>query len=179
MSHITKEFALQLLEKNETPNHVIQHCMAVANASRLLATELNKYGFDLSIEVIEGAAMIHDIARIHDEHEILGAKIAEAHGFHQEAHIIREHMHYAITTEIEHITEMDIVCLGDRMIKEDQYVGLKRRMDYILEKWQGNPKAEEIIRARVLEQTRLLLEIEKMIGIGIDELIDEKGHKND
>lgn len=179
MSHITKEFALQLLENNQTPNHVISHCMAVARASVLLATELNKYGYDLSIELIEGAAMIHDIARVHEEHEVLGAKIAENYGFQEEANIIREHMHYAITTDIECITEMDIVCLGDRMVKEDQYVGLKKRMDYILAKWQGNQKAEAIIRAKVQEQSALLMEIEKIIGISMDELIDEKGFMND
>lgn len=179
MSPITKEFALQLLEKNETPNHVVQHCMAVANASVLLATELNKCGYNLSIEVIEGAAMIHDIARVYEDHELLGAEIAEKHGFHQEAVIIRKHMHYAITTDIECITEIDIVCLGDRMIKENQYVGLKKRMDYILEKWHGNEKAEAIIRGKVREQSALLLEIEKIIGISMDELIDEKGFTND
>lgn len=177
MSTITQEFALKLLEKNGTPNHVIRHCMAVASIGVILSEELNKFGFDLSVEVIGGAAMLHDIARVEEEHGEIGAGIVASHGFFNEAEIIKEHMHYPITDKMDNLKEIDIVCLADRMVKEDQYVGLEERMAYILAKWKGDPKAEEKIRKRIVGQLILLKEIETLMGISIDDLIDKKGNK--
>lgn len=177
MSYITKELAIQLFEKNQTPSHVIRHCMAVSRVSVILATELNKCGYTLSIEVIEGAAMLHDIARVKEDHGAVGAEIAEEQGFSKEAFIIKEHMHYNITSDINQLKEIDLVCLGDRMVKEDEYVGVKERMNYILEKWKGNAKAEESLKNRIKEYGILLKEIEDLLGKKIDELMDEKGNK--
>lgn len=171
MTYITKEYAMELLENNHTPKHVILHCMEVARVSELLAIELNKYGFHLSLEVIKGAAMLHDISRTDEDHGEVGARIAESKGFHREADIIKDHMRYSITTNIDDLNEMDIVCLADRMVKEDKYVGLRQRMDYILNKFQDNPKAEIIIKQRIHEHSVLLEKIENLIGEKIDDLI--------
>jgi len=177
MSYITKEYALELLENNQTPEHVILHCMEVARVSGILAGELNKYGYNLSLEVIKGAAMLHDIARVDENHGEAGARIAESNGFQREADIIRNHMRYAITDDVNNLSEIDIVCLGDRMVKEGQYVGLKLRMDYILNKFKNNPEAEETIRIRILEYIILVKKIENLIGKSIDDLMIEKGNK--
>lgn len=171
MSYITKEIALNLLEENMTPNHVILHCMAVAESSMNLALELNKYGYNLSIELIQGAAMVHDIARVYENHEEIGAKIIEEKGYIKEAAIIKEHMHYEITTNVREIKEIDIVCLGDRMVKESKYVGLELRMEYILNKWKDNKKAQNYIREKVKQQKKLLKEIEKIIDKSIDDIM--------
>jgi len=165
------------LENNQTPEHVIGHCMEVARVSEILAIELNKYGYNLSVDVIKGAAMLHDIARVNEDHGEVGAKIVESKGYQKEACIIKNHMHYSITNDIKCLTEIDIVCLGDRMVKENKYVGLKLRMEYILNKFKNNPQAEEAIKNRIVEHIMLLKEIEKLIGKSIDNLMVEKGNK--
>jgi len=177
MSYITKEYAMELLENNQTPEHVILHCMEVARVSEILAGELNKYGYNLSLEVIKGAAMLHDISRVDENHGEAGARIAESKGFQREADIIKNHMHYQITDDVNNLREIDIVCLGDRMVKEGQYVGLKLRMDYILNKFKNNPKAEETIKMRIFEYIILVKKIENLIGKSIDDLMIEKGNK--
>ncbi len=177
ISYISKEYALELLENNHTPEHVIRHCMEVARVSEILAIELNKCGYNLSVESIKGAAMLHDIARVDENHGEIGAIIAEAKGYQREAEIIKDHMHYSITKDIKILREIDIVCLGDRMVKEDKYVGLKQRMNYILNKFKNNPQAEEAIKIKILEQMILLKNIENLLGKSIDELMVEKGNK--
>ncbi len=177
MSYITKEYALQLLKNNQTPERVILHCMEVARVSEILAVELNKYGYNLSVETIKGAAMLHDIARVDENHGEIGAIIAEAKGYLQEADIIKSHMYYSITKEINNLREIDIVCLADRMVKENEYVGLKRRMDYILSKFKNNPRAQETIKTKILEHNILLKKIEDLVGKSIDDLMIEKGNK--
>lgn len=175
MLYVTKEYALELLKNNHTPKHVILHCMEVARVSEILARELNKYGYNLSLEVIKGAAMLHDIARVDENHGEIGATIAATKGFQQEADIIKSHMHYSITKDISSLKEIDIVCLGDRMVKEDKYVGLKVRMDYILNKFKNSPQAKENITVKILEQIILLDKLENLMGKKIDDLMIEKG----
>jgi putative nucleotidyltransferase with HDIG domain len=175
--YITKEYAIELLEKNQTPENVIGHCMEVARVSEILAEELNKHGYNLSIEIIKGAAMLHDIARVNDNHGELGAKIVESKGYKIEAEIIKKHMYYEITSDINCLTEIDIVCLGDRMVKEDKYVGLNLRMNYILNKFKNNPQAEERIKSKIIEHSILLKKIESLTGKSIDDLMNMKGNK--
>lgn len=174
MPYITEETAMFLWDENKTPKHVVRHCRAVAQTSLLIGEELNKHGYNLSLEVILGAAWLHDVARVQDRHEEVGADIVLACGFEPEAKIIQHHMHHEITTDVNQIQEIDVVCLSDRMVKEDQFVGLMERMEYVLEKWKGNQEAEEVIRQKFKEQRNLLDEIEKKIGIPIETLISQE-----
>ena len=68
-----------------------EHSLGVARAAVKLAEALNDHGHRFDIDLIRGAALIHDIARVHDEHWIVGADIADKLGYHDEADIIRVH----------------------------------------------------------------------------------------
>ena len=71
----------------------------------------------------------------------------------------------------EKINETDILCLSDRMVKEDQYVGLDNRMQYILDKFKGNPEAVLRIGERIKDNKAMIDRIEKIIGTSIDSLM--------
>lgn len=171
---IDKEIALGLMKNFGTPEHVIRHCMAVSDVARALGNLLNQHGLTLSTDLVYGAAMVHDIARIHDFHEEIGATLLCKHGYVAEAEIVRHHMGHEVALHINDITELDLVCLGDRMVKEDQFVGLDIRMKYILEKWKGNPNAEKIIRKKVENQKALIKEIELLTGCSLEEIMEKK-----
>ena len=59
-----------------------------------LASELNKVGYALELFLIEGGALLHDIARIHsietgDDHTSVGGTWLKERGFGRVAYIIR------------------------------------------------------------------------------------------
>jgi putative nucleotidyltransferase with HDIG domain len=170
--HLTVEECEELLKKYNTPTHVVGHCRAVAQAAVKIAVALNDVGSNLNIELIQGAALIHDIARVEDKHWEKGAEIARSLGYKEEANIIAVHMTYDLSKEVDQLTATDLVCLGDRVVKEDQYVGFQVRMNYILNKIKGNPEAEKRVRKKILETKILLSKIEDRIGITIDELMN-------
>ncbi|QAT42825.1 HDIG domain-containing metalloprotein [Aminipila luticellarii] len=172
--HLTVEECFELLKKYNTPPHVIRHCQAVADTAVRLASALNEKGGHLDIELIRGAALIHDIARTQEHHEEKGAQIAQSLGYEDEAEIIHAHMTYELKKEVEELTEIDMVCLGDRMVKEDQYVGLSERMAYILDKVKDYPDAVERIKRKQVETEALLLKIESRLGRTMDELMDKE-----
>lgn len=176
MSHkrLSIEECYKLLKEYNTPFHVIKHCEAVADAAVKLAIELNNNGSTLDIDLIRGAALIHDIARVEEHHEQKGAKIARDLGYEDEANIIAAHMTYEIKQDIDELTEVDLVCFGDRVVKEDKYVGLDERMSYVIDKIKNRPDAVKRIRAKQLEIEKLLSKIEDKLGIKIDELMKKE-----
>ena len=86
--------------------------------------------------------------------------------------IVKVHMRYPKFNDVERLNECDMVCLADRLVKEDKYVGLDERFDYILEKAKDSQKAvEQILKNK--EEIRLLIDrIEKVIGISLDRLFE-------
>jgi len=169
--HPSREECLALLKKYNTPDHVVRHCVMVTDTALKIGKALNENGFDLDLDLIQGAGLIHDIARVEDKHWEIGAEIASGLGYYQEADIIRVHMFYNCDPNQEEINETDIICLSDRMVKEDQYVGLDNRMQYILDKFKGNPEAALRIGERIKDNKAMINRIEKIIGTSIGSLM--------
>lgn len=180
MKHPTKEECQRLLVFYGTPVHVQGHCKAVANVAYTTARELNKHGFNFDLDLIMAAGMLHDIARLEDKHWEAGARIAEKHGYKQEADIIKVHMTYSPFSPLNTATETDFVCLGDRTVKEDKYVGLDERIEYIIDKAarNGHPEAKPIILEKKKDTKRFINEIEEVIGMSLDELMGSVTNEN-
>lgn len=171
--HPDRQECLNYLKEYNTPAHVVGHCKAVAETAYRIGKALNENGYDLDLELVLASGLIHDIARVEDEHWNRGAEFMEKLGYQQEADIIRVHMHYTPFSQVKDINETDLVCLGDRLVLEDQYAGLDKRMEYIVRKAEkaGRVGAAEAI-ARKKEETRAFIEgIEAVIGMTIDQLM--------
>ncbi|MDD6310612.1 MAG: HD domain-containing protein [Firmicutes bacterium] len=144
-------------------------CKAVGTAYR-----------DFDLELVLASGLLHDIARKEERHWDVGADFCKNLNLPEEENIIRIHMQYEFTNDEQNLTEADLVCLGDRLSIEDRYVGLDKRMDYIIDKAirHGHPEAAPVIM-RKKEVTRQLLNgIEKRIGCSIDELMNDIDYEN-
>ncbi len=176
MDYPDRERCEELLNEYNTPEHVRGHCRAVADTAYTIAEALNRHGRKLDLELIEAAGMLHDIARVEDRHWDAGADIAEKLGYLKVADIIRVHMSYSPFSTLEDITETDLVCLGDRLVKEDNYVGLDERIEYIINKALNNGKKDAVpfIMKKKEDTRRFMDEIENEIGISIDDLMKRR-----
>lgn len=173
--HLTREECFALLEQYKTPPHVVRHCVAVTVSALKIAGALNQRGYHLDLDLIQAAGLIHDIARVEDKHWEKGAEIASGLGYQQEADIIEQHMFYDGFSDIKDINETDLVCLGDRIVKEDEYVGLDNRMEYIIQKAQrqGHSDAIERILEKKKDARRIIDQIEEVIGMSLDQLMEQ------
>lgn len=178
--HPNREECLLLLKEYGTPAHVVKHCLAVADTALTIGEALCHKGYSLDLELIQGAALIHDIARTEDKHWEVGSRIAAEQGYDQEAEIIKRHMHYSPAQSIEVMTETDLVCLADRIVKEDQYVGLEDRMDYVIKKViaQGHLEAKKHILEKKKEAQRLIEDIGRTIEMSLDQLMEGNSYGN-
>lgn len=171
---ISEEEVKKLYMEYSTPNHVKAHCKAVAETAVKMAEALNKHGYSLDFDLIKGAGLAHDVARTSDEHWKIGAEALEALGYKDEADIIRVHMFYSPFNQVEKLNECDMVCLADRLVKEDEYVGLDERIEYILKKAPDKPEIVASIMARKAETEELLADIADVIGQTVDSLFSDK-----
>jgi len=169
--HPDREECLRMLEQYNTPAHVVRHCIAVTDAAVRIAAALNEKGFDFNIPLIQASGLLHYIARAEKTHWKAGAHFVLKSGYGPESKIIKNHMAHSFKPSPEKLKDLDIVCLGDRLVLEDEYVGVDVRMDYVIKKAEGDKRIEKIINKN-RETNRLLVEnIEKITGKSIDDII--------
>jgi len=169
VKRLTEKTCYEMFRANETPDHVIAHCRAVSDTAVTIAKELNRHGHDLDIDLIRHAGLIHDVNRVCDNHETVAADMLDAAGYHREADIVRVHMRHDLG-HVDSLTEADMVCLGDRIVKEDKYVGLDERVDYLIHKKGENSERTRRLLEKKEEMRGSIDEIEKCIGRSIDSL---------
>ena len=160
MKYPDKKRCEDLLNEYGTPEHVKGHCRAVADTAYAIGSALNEKGFDLDLDLITAAGMLHDIARVQDRHWDAGADIAASLGYDDVAEIIRVHMSYSLFSALKDVTETDLV-------------GLDKRIEYIINKAisKGRPEAKPYILKKKEDTRRFMDEIENVIGITIDDLM--------
>ena len=178
MKTLTQKECFFLLEKEATPERVIRHCCKVSEVATLLGRALNQQGMNFDLDLIRVSGTLHDIARAKDEHWNVGAKILSSLGYHREAHIIKHHMNHTPTTRINLLTELDLICLADRTVLEDEFVGLDKRMDYVLNKAKNFPDAIPIILAKKTITEEIIRKIEIEIDMTLEELVKEESTMN-
>ena len=165
-----------MLHAYGTPPHVIAHCTAVADVAVKVAEALNEHDFHLNVPLILCAGMLHDIARKEKDHPKVGADYLQAKGLPLAADIVRDHMKRPITEDVYASTEADLVCLGDRTVLEDHYVGPDRRMAYIIDKvrrrsGEDTDKITAIILEKKADLKRCIAALEEIIGMSMNDLI--------
>ncbi len=77
---------------------------------------------------------------------------------------------------IESFNETDLVCLGDRLVKEDKYVGLEKRIQYVIEKVERTRGSDPDVQAKILDKKKqtadLISRIEEIIGTTLGQLME-------
>lgn len=161
----------RILADYGTPAHVIGHCEAVAHCALVVGRALTEKGFDLDLSLVLAAGLLHDVARVEKDHAKAGAGHLRRLGYPAVADIIEVHMHYPAFHAASDFDETDLVCLGDRLCKFDEYVGLEERMAYILAKFEGNNRAQRSILASKKRVAATMEELEGVLGMSVDELM--------
>ena len=132
-----------MLEKEHTPENVIDHCKAVYKKAIKIAANFN----DVDEDLIRKGALLHDIGRSRTHgitHAVEGVKIAERYGYDEDVlNIIERHIGAGITeSEAEKLglpkksyvpqtLEEKIVAHADNLVSGSREVDI----DFVIEKW--------------------------------------------
>ena len=72
--------------------------------------------------------------------------------------------------DMDNITETDIVCLSDRLVREDKYVGMNKRFEYLMHKRKLTPEKIEHLLELKKEIKAYIGKIEAKLGRSLDSL---------
>ena len=134
---------IELLKKENTPENVIEHSIAVCKKAMKIASNFDNANKDL----IKKGALLHDIGRskTHDiTHAIEGVKIAEKYGYGEDVlNIIERHIGAGITEKeaeklglprksyLPETLEEKIVAHADNLVSGSEEVDI----DFVIKKW--------------------------------------------
>ena len=152
---LTEEVCLALLHAAGTPEHVIEHCRAVAGMALQLTDRAETAGILLDRNLLFSAAMLHDIARAEPNHAVLGAAWLRTLGYPDAAEVIARHH----DVEGDALNEAALLFLADKYLQGDREVSLEERFT----KSRSRCESEEALRAhdRRFETAK---RIEKMLN---------------
>ena len=169
---LTEDDCKRLYAECGTPENVIAHCRAVGDTAYEIAHSLNEAGCDYDEDLVRMSGYVHDLMRVYENHGERGADVLEEQGYFDEADIVREHMYHCFHT-IENLDETDIVCLADRMVKDDKYVGIEERMSDLIIRRKVPDFMIAYINEKKEETAEFIREIEKISGKTMDELFNK------
>lgn len=159
-----------LFEECGTPNHIRAHCNAVAEVAYRIGTFLNEKGQHLDVETIVGAARVHDMARLQPSHDLVGATILHQYGYDAEANLVMQHTHYFPFHELNSFEEQDVLCLADRTVRENAFVGIDERFRHLAEKPGVTPELRKEMD-EVLDETHAFIDrVVQVVGVSLEEL---------
>ena len=117
---LTPELARALLSAAAPGKKVEAHCRAVASEALRIADALPG---KLDRELLESAALLHDVARGEKDHARLGAAWLRELGYSEVAALVERHH----DLQSETIDEAAVLYLADKCVREDRRVSIEER----------------------------------------------------
>ena len=134
----TKEECIGLLRKNNVPDNIIAHLMAVCDVSMKICDVLQKRKIKVNRELVAAAAMLHDIKKLQPgEHEIEGANYVSSLGYAEVAVLIKKHglKHCHEGGFSPKTWEEKIVFYADKRVNGNEVVSVNERFEYIKQRY--------------------------------------------
>lgn len=173
--HLSREDSLYLLELLETPDRVREHSLTVSAVSEALASALKPHAPAMDVELTSCAGLLHDLARTFEDHATLGANVLRNLGLHKLATVVAAHM--TLPPELlqrDDITEAHLVYLADKLIIDDQVVGIEARAARAHRKLGGSnaePQALARVDARIAAAQAIQGRVEATLGEPLKETL--------
>jgi uncharacterized protein len=167
-----REQAVRILQQNNCPMQVINHCLAVTDLALEIAQELRKRGTKIDVDLVLAGAMLHDIGRSKSQsvdHAVAGAQIAWSLGLPDEVvRIIKRHVGGGITVEeakklgwpddvyVPQSLEEKVVSYADKLIDNGKRTTVETEIERLQKK--NMHDAAERVRKLDIEIQSLLVE---------------------
>ena len=171
----TTEEARALLEIHCVNERGLAHAHAVSRVAAALASALNEtLGWPLDTDLVQSAALLHDIAKKRKNHEAMGALLLDAAGFPDEARIVEAHRDLSLP-DTARITEREVVYLADKLVSGDTPVSIRRRFQEKIERFGHDPQVREAIAGRRDRALAMLARVEREAGRPLKDMLERAG----
>lgn len=162
--------ALALLDLHDAGERGHAHARGVADVALALGRALNACGYGLDLELIESAALLHDIAKGHSEHEKIGGALLYELGYPHQAAIIAAHRDID-PAGLTRPTERELVYLADKLVRGPKLVGVAQRFQEKLDHFAHDEAACEAIMRRQQHAQEMISLVEKCAKSSLQKIL--------
>ena len=130
----SKGECLDLMKRYNGREHIIRHCIKVAEVAISISEALNRKGENLNLNEVEAAALLHDITKAEsldsgEDHSLTAYRLLKQLGYARIAEIVRQHVFLVKDSDSPWVSEEEIVNYSDKRVRHDQVVTLKERFE--------------------------------------------------
>lgn len=166
----TVEEAVALLDLHGAGPRGLAHGRGVADVALALARALNQGGAGLDLELVESAALLHDIAKGQPNHERAGAELLTGLGFSRVAEVVAAHRDID-PADVPRLAERELVYLADKLVRGPERVGIARRFQEKLDRYAHDAEATAAIRRRLEHAQAMRRLVEHQAGRSLDAMV--------
>ncbi|QAZ65866.1 DVU_1551 family NTP transferase [Solidesulfovibrio carbinolicus] len=163
-----------LLATQAVPPQGLAHARGVAAVALGLARSLNDAGAALDLELVEAAALLHDVAKGRPHHEQAGGELLFSLGFDQAAAIVAAHRDIELSPH-QPVTEREIVYLADKFVHGRQLVPVAVRFGQKLDLFAHDPQALAAITRRRQNALTVLARVEAGLSRPLPDILADTG----
>jgi len=121
-------------------DHIVVHSLQVCRVATFLTRHLIKEHYQLNFELIQAAALLHDITKTRsfktrEDHAQTGGEYLADCGYPEIGELIRQHVKLDNYSAGGTISDAEVLNYADKRVLHDEIVILDHRLDYILERY--------------------------------------------
>ena len=163
-----------LLAIEAVPPQGLAHARGVAAVAVALARGLGAARAGLDCELIEAAALLHDVAKGQPGHEAAGGRLLDALGFSRAGAIVAAHRDIDLPPEAA-LTEREIVYLADKFVHGSRLVSVPERFGQKLAIFAHDPEAVAAITRRRRNALTILARVELALSRPLADILATTG----
>ncbi|GAB1410578.1 NTP transferase domain-containing protein [Desulfovibrionales bacterium] len=168
--HLGEREEIQTLADLTMPKRGVAHGQAVTQVALRLAEKLGTHGLALDLDLVHNAALLHDIAKSQPDHEQAGGHFVSNLGLTGLAPIVASHRDVPPPAK-GLITEKELVCLADKLVRCDKRVSVEARFGEKLAQYAGDEAAQKAILGRMRNALALQKLVETRCGENIEDIL--------
>ncbi|MBE9545429.1 MAG: HDIG domain-containing protein [Proteobacteria bacterium] len=146
----TKAQCYNMIFEMKMMDHIVVHSLQVCRVATLLTEHLIKQHCRLNFDLIQSAALLHDITKTRsfktrEDHALTGGEYLADRGYPEVGDLVRQHVVLDTYSVAATIREVEVLNYADKRVLHDEIVVLDKRLDYILERYAETPSHRERI----------------------------------
>ncbi len=167
----SKRECFDLMKRYNAGEHIIQHCIRVAELALSISTALNRKGENLNLDEVEAAALLHDITKAEsldtgEDHSITAYRLLRTLGYGRIAEIVRQHVFLLGDSDNSWISEEEVVNYSDKRVRHAQVVTLRERFQDLRERYCKDERGKKWMDRMESLSNRIEKKIFSKLGIG-------------
>ena len=146
----TREECLRLMGDFGMLENIIVHSMEVAKVALFISSELNKRGQRVSLDLVEAAALLHDLTKTEclktkEDHAKTGSQLLKEMGYGRVGEVVAQHIWLQKEADPLILSEEEIVNYADKRVMHDRIVSLEERFNDLKDRYGRDPKGMDYL----------------------------------